>query len=205
MPISSYICVMRINDNSTDTFLLELLKQGNISAYEAVFTRYYSTLCAYAKLFLKSADVCENIVQELMLWIWEHHSELRITDSLSNYLFTATRNRALKHISHEMVERRILDEMHKKLHGQFESPDFYIVKELESRIQAAIAALPDSYRQAFEMNRYEKKTYNEIAEALGISPKTVDYRIQQALKLLRTTLKDYLPLAAAFLILKDIV
>ena len=35
-------------------------------------------------------------------------------------------------------------------------------------------------------------TYQEIGDALGISPKTVAYRIQQALKLLRTGLKDYL-------------
>ena len=193
---------MRIDDNSTDTFLLDLLKSGNMAAYEKVFMRYYSTLCAYAELFIKSSDVCENIVQELMLWVWENHSELHITDSLSKYLFTATRNRCLKHISHEMVERRVLDEMHKKLHGQFESPDFYIVKELESRIQAAVAQLPDSYRQAFELNRYEKKTYEEIATMLGVSPKTIDYRIQQALKLLRASLKDYLPLIATFVMMR---
>ena len=34
----------------------------------------------------------------------------------------------------------------------------------------------------------------EIAETLEVSPKTVDYRIQQALKQLRIDLKDYLPL-----------
>ena len=193
---------MNITDNSTDTLLLELLKRGNMSAFEKVFTRYYSTLCAYARLFIRSGDVCENIVQELMLWIWENHSELHINDSLSRYLFTATRNRCLKHISHEMVERRVLDEMHKKLHGQFESPDFYIVRELEERIRDAVARLPDSYRQAFELNRYERKTYDEIASMLGVSSKTVDYRIQQALKLLRASLKDYLPAIAIFIALK---
>ena len=193
---------MRINDNSTDTLLLDMLKSGSMSAFEKVFSRYYSTLCAYAKLFIRSSDACENIVQELMLWIWENHSELHITGSLSRYLFAATRNRCLKHISHEMVERRVMDEMHKKLHGQFESPDFYIVKELEKRIGAAVAQLPDSYRQAFELNRYEKKTYEEIATMLGVSPKTIDYRIQQALKLLRASLKDYLPLIAAFVVIR---
>lgn len=193
---------MNITDNSTDTLLLELLKRGNMSAFEKVFTRYYSTLCAYSRLFIRSGDVCENIVQELMLWIWENHSELHINDSLSRYLFTATRNRCLKHISHEMVERRVLDEMHKKLHGQFESPDFYIVRELEERIRDAVARLPDSYRQAFELNRYERKTYDEIASMLGVSSKTVDYRIQQALKLLRASLKDYLPAIVIFIALK---
>ena len=52
----------------------------------------------------------------------------------------------------------------------------------------------DEYRKAFEMNRFEEMTYNEIAERTGVSPKTIAYRISQALKILRTKLKDYIPL-----------
>ena len=47
------------------------------------------------------------------------------------------------------------------------------------------------------MNRFQNMTYHEIAEKLNVSSKTVDYRIQQALKLLRVELKDYLPLLMA--------
>lgn len=49
------------------------------------------------------------------------------------------------------------------------------------------------------MHRFQNKTYQEIAEELNISSKTVDYRIQQALKQLRKELKDYLPLLLFFL------
>ena len=52
----------------------------------------------------------------------------------------------------------------------------------------------DEYRKAFEMNRFEEMTYNEIAERSGVSPKSIAYRISQALKILRTKLKDYIPL-----------
>ena len=44
------------------------------------------------------------------------------------------------------------------------------------------------------MHRFDNKSYKEIAEILQVSQKTVDYRIQQALKQLRIMLKDYLPL-----------
>lgn len=172
-------------------------------AYELLFSRYYSSLCAYANFFVHDNDMCENIVQELMVWLWENHGGLHISDSLSRYLFTATRNRCLKHISHGVVERRVFDELHKRLHCQFESPDFYIVKELEERIRDAVMSLPDSYREAFVLNRFEKKTYGEIAEMLDVSPKTVDYRIQQSLKLLRISLKDYLPALALFMMLPE--
>ena len=54
--------------------------------------------------------------------------------------------------------------------------------------------LPPSYREAFVMHRFQQMSYKEIADQLHVSTKTVDYRIQQALKQLRTDLKDYLPL-----------
>lgn len=47
---------------------------------------------------------------------------------------------------------------------------------------------------AFKMNRFEEMTYNEIAERTSVSPKTIAHRIFQALKILRTELKDYIPL-----------
>ena len=76
----------------------------------------------------------------------------------------------------------------------FDDPDFYVVEELSQKIQSALEALPSNYREAFEMNRFQKLTYKEIASQLNVSSKTVDYRIQQALKQLRIDLKDYLPL-----------
>ena len=82
----------------------------------------------------------------------------------------------------------------------FEDPDFYIIDELTQKIEKAILNLPESYRIAFEMHRFQNKTYQEIAEELNISSKTVDYRIQQALKQLRKELKDYLPLLLFFFV-----
>lgn len=72
--------------------------------------------------------------------------------------------------------------------------DFYQLEELRRKIKEAVDALPPAYREAFVMHRFDNKSYKEIAEILQVSPKTVDYRIQQALKQLRVSLKDYLPL-----------
>lgn len=68
------------------------------------------------------------------------------------------------------------------------------MKELMKLTEEAIERLPPQYREAFVLHRFEGKSYKEIADFLCVSPKTVDYRIQQALKLLRIRLKDYLPL-----------
>ena len=82
---------------------------------------------------------------------------------------------------------------------KFDSPDFYVVEDLAEHLEAALAELPPTYRQAFEMNRFQGKSYKEIADTLGLSPKTVDYRIQQALKRLRVALRDFLPILGSLL------
>ena len=68
-------------------------------------------------------------------------------------------------------------------------------RELRERVKKAIDALPETYREAFIQHRFEGKSYKEIAKGIGKSSKTVDYRIQQALKQLYKDLSDYLPVA----------
>ena len=72
--------------------------------------------------------------------------------------------------------------------------DYYQITELRELLKKAINKLPDSYRQAFVMHRFQHMSYKDIAEQVGVSSKTIDYRIQQALKILRKELKDYLSL-----------
>jgi RNA polymerase sigma-70 factor (ECF subfamily) len=67
-----------------------------------------------------------------------------------------------------------------------------MVEELAIRIQSAIKELPEKYKEVFEMSRFGEKTNAEIAAKLGISIKTVEYRITKSLKILRIKLKDYI-------------
>ncbi len=76
----------------------------------------------------------------------------------------------------------------------------YQFEELVRNIGKAIESLPESYRTAFVMHRFQGKSYKEIAEVSHVSPKTIDYRIQQSLKILRIKLKDYLPVNLLFII-----
>ena len=77
-------------------------------------------------------------------------------------------------------------------------PTSTLYRELTEKIEEALARLPENVREAFELNRFQNLTYNEIAERLGVSPKTIDYRIQQALKQLRIDLKGVSPLITSF-------
>ena len=178
---------------SDNDFLLSAVQRGDQKAFDTLFRRYYPMLCAYGHRFVDLEDA-EEIVEDSLLWIWENRETLVIESSLNSYLFKMVYRRALNKLAHIDATQRADTRFYEEMQEMLQDTDYYQVEELTRRIEGAVAALPESYREAFVMHRFRDMSYKEIAETLGVSPKTIDYRIQQALKQLRTDLKDYLPL-----------
>ena len=120
--------------------------------------------------------------------------DLIIESSLNQYLFKMTYRRVLNHLTREQVKTKAEAAFYERTQAALCEVDYGRFEELDRKIKEAMAALPDSYREAFVMHRFKELSYKEIAEVLDVSPQTVAYRIQQALKLLRVSLKDYLPM-----------
>ena len=176
-----------------ERFLLSAMQHGDLKAYGVLFRRYYPILCAYATKFVELKDA-EEIVQDVMLWLWENRETQTFETSLSQYLFKTVYHRAINQIVRHQSQLRADTLFYENMQEMLQDTDFYQLEELQRWIREAVDALPPAYREAFVMHRFDNKSYKEIAEILQVSPKTVDYRIQQALKQLRITLKDYLPL-----------
>ena len=178
---------------SDNDFLLSAVQRGDQKAFDTLFRRYYPILCAYGHRFVDLEDA-EEIVEDSLLWIWENRETLVIESSLNSYLFKMVYRRALNKLAHIDATQRADTRFYEDMQEMLQDTDYYQIEELAKRIEDAVAALPESYREAFVMHRFRDMSYKEIAETLGVSPKTIDYRIQQALKQLRVDLKDYLPL-----------
>lgn len=184
---------MREIDIHNNREIILLLRSGDEAVFDAVYLFYYGRLCAFASQYVELSD-SEEITQEVMLWLWENRMVLVPEMSLKSLLFTMVKNKCLNSLDHTLVKRRVHETLYEKFQYQFEDPDFYVYGELMDLLTKAIEQLPEEYRKAFEMNRFDSLTYHEIAEITGVSSKTIAYRISQALKLLRVELKDYLPL-----------
>ena len=116
-----------------------------------------------------------------------------IETSLGSYLLKCVYRRALNQIRRNEIKGMADTHFFNEMQEMMQDADFYQFQELSRRIKEAVGALPESYREVFIMHRFQEKTYREIAEQLNIPTKTVDYRMQQALKQLRKDLRDYLP------------
>lgn len=93
-----------------------------------------------------------------------------------------------------MLKYDILEKLFDGSDCPYDDPDFYLLEELTAKLNDALERLPHNYKEAFVKNRFDNMTYKEIADELNVSTKTIDYRIQQALKILKVELKDYLPM-----------
>lgn len=174
------------------------LNSGDEQMFDIVYKQYYRGLCAFASQYVAESE-CEEIVQDVMMWLWENRTRLNPELSLKSLLFTMVKNQCLNKITHNQIKQQVREKLYNKFKDQFEDPDFYLEGELIALVTKAIRELPDDYRQAFELNRFQHLTYNEIAERTGVSSKTIAYRICQSLKILRTELKDYMPLLLCLL------
>jgi len=180
----------------TETGDMKQLPFKDIQSFELLFREYYQMLCSYAYRFVNDADTAEEIVQELFYKLWEKRSEIQINTSEKSYLYSAVHNRCLKFIEHRNVESR-----YKSYYLTHESEvdnaphQNSNVNELQNIIDQTINTLPERCGRIFRLNRFEGLKYQEIADKLAISIKTVEANMGKALKILRKNLKDYVEIA----------
>jgi RNA polymerase sigma-70 factor (ECF subfamily) len=140
-------------------------------------------------------DEAEEVVQGTFIGFWEKRENLQIETSLKAYLYRSVRNSCLNEIKRQKVRQVHAQAVLQQEVQVAEASDHDALKiELEDRIHHAIQTLPEQCRLIFKMSRFEELKYQEIADQLGLSIKTVENQIGKALKVLREQLKDYLPM-----------
>ncbi len=168
------------------------IKNDDLAEFEKLFKSFYSPLCHYAYKFLKDMDVAEEIVQEFFYNYWKNRQTMDIQISIKSYMYRAIRNNSLKYIEHLKVVRKYEQNY---IETNSDNPGIVTneleIKELNDIIEATLNELPERCSQIFKLSRFEGLKYNEIAEKLSISIKTVEANMGRALQLFRKNLKQY--------------
>ena len=178
----------------------ELIAQfvaGDLNTFEMIFRDYYKPLVQYGNTLLKDPDETEDIVQQVFVSVWEKRTQLDIHTSLRAMLYKAVHNACLNRIKHYKVRAAHAEEL-KATHSYEDASDQLQAKELNEKILRAVDTLPEQCARIFKMSRFEQLKYQEIADQLGLSVKTVENQMGKALKIIREALKDYLPLLILF-------
>ena len=179
----------------TDTFT------KNEAEFEQLFNKHFRELHAYAYSILKDWETAEEVVQGLFLKLWEKNDWRQIETSIKAYLY-----RSVYFVSLNIIRR-------KKIQLKYQDSTLYSMKtyiddtasklnlgDLDRQLQLALAKLPEKCRVVFYLSRFEELKYQEIADQLSISIKTVETHMGKALRILRGELKEFLPVLILILL-----
>lgn len=174
---------------------IKSLSAGSEQEFERLFKDHFKSLYAYAFTILKNEAIAEETVQHVFYKVWEKKIPGTIQTSLKAYLYKAVYHESLNYLKHQKIKAQYqLHVMHQsKNQADQGASRKMMLKELEEKLRDAMNALPQQCRTIFQMSRFDGLKYQEIANQLGISVKTVENQMGKALKQLRVKLIDYLP------------
>jgi RNA polymerase sigma-70 factor, ECF subfamily len=184
-----------------DTHFIELLAKKDESAFEKVFKDNFKKLQSYAITIVGDENVAEEMVQNLFFKLWDRSEKINIQSSIAAYLYRAVYNESCNYLKHQKVKQGFLNYSKHAMNdiSTEKASKKVLVTELEQRIKNALNDLPEQCRTVFQLSRFEELKYQQIADTLGISIKTVEAQMGKALRIMRVKLVDYLPLVFMFL------
>lgn len=166
-----------------------------ILRFEEVFKTHFKSLHAYAFTLVKEEMLAEEMVQQVFFRIWEKKDFLQIQSSATAYLYRSVYHECLNYLKHQKVKKAYQQYAQTRDDAADQSAAQKIqLSELQWHLSKALNELPEQCRTIFQMSRYEELKYQEIADKLGLSIKTVENQMGKALRLLREKLQDFLPL-----------
>lgn len=179
-------------EDLTDHLLLEKYSEGNASAYNVLFKRYYDSLYRYALKNVKDSCTAEELTMDVMLGLWKKKGDIQVEENLKAYLFRCTKNAIYNHYRKKIlptVSMDLLPENHlltsKAADHELQS------RELEKVYRNKLSQLSPQRRKVYELSREENMSYAEIAKSMGLSVNTVENYMVASLGFFRQQLKDH--------------
>ena len=175
---------------ASDKILLSEFKKGNDQALTHIMDHYHKPLCFYAYSLSNDYDGAKDIVQNIIINLWEHRKALPDIKSFKSYLYKSVYNEFLNQLrtsSRMMVfEKEYFEALKEFVDNQDESK----TRQQIALLDVEIEKLSPKCKETFLLCKREGLTYVEIADHLNISIKTVENHMVKAFSVLRKKMKE---------------
>lgn len=175
----------------TDEQLVMGLCDNKISAFDAIYARYWKILYSVAYSQLGTKEEAEDIVHNVFERIWNNRQIQKI-NCLKAYLIVSVRHFSIKYIKSQITYRKFQEYLiFQEIQKNFSTDDIVNYAELQRVVNDVLQKLPDKTHEIFRMSRYENKSVKEIAAHLDLTEKAVEYHITKSLKFIKERLDMY--------------
>jgi RNA polymerase sigma-70 factor (ECF subfamily) len=156
--------------------------------FESIFRQHYEQLARYAYTILRNQADAEDVVQEVFARIWNTNRNVLTMDQPGFYLATSVKNASISFLRKQAGKQFLPVENIPVAAGEADPAE---EKDLVAIAQKALAQLPPQCLVVFKLSRFGKLTYQQIAEELGISVKTVENQMGKAIRMMREFAKKH--------------
>jgi RNA polymerase sigma-70 factor (family 1) len=171
-------------------FIRTTLHHDPRQGLELLYKRYYQPMCTHAVKFVRSRAVAEDLVSEIFFHFYTHKIFQNISTSYRLYLFSTVRNRAYNYLRWDLNRKAGLNEIEQRPILSENQPDHLSqYEELYHDVEEAVNQLPVDRRRIYLMRKFDGMKYQEIADELNLSVKTVDVQLNRANQFVRNALK----------------
>lgn len=178
------------------SFLKEIAASDCPNSFRLLYNHYYTKLFRQALFYLNNnPDYAQEVVADVFVAFWQSRKILDTITDPDAYLFIALKHAAARYVEKNYKNKTelLIENLPDENFNSNNTTDFEIVDtELQKKYKQAMEKLPPRCAEVFRLVREERKKYSEVANILGISPKTVDNQMNKAVKLLYAELKENL-------------
>lgn len=180
---------------------MEMHYTSDYQGLELLYKKYYSRFITYADSYLKDRELAEDFVSEAFTAFWEKRHTLKPDSNAPAYILTIVRNKCLSYLEHLQVRHRAEKEISSHVDWCLSmkmnclsscDPEGIFSQEIMGIAYSAIMTLPPKTIRTFELSRVQGMSYMEVARAMNMSVKSVEYHISKALALLCLVLEDFI-------------
>lgn len=181
----------------------------DLAAFDRLFREYRPRFIRFAVSYVTDAAVAEDLVMESFMAAWERRALLS-EKSFPPYVLVIVRNKCLNHLRSRQVRLRAEEDLNSHRARLLElrvstleacEPAQLFSDEARRLVDETLARLPERTREIFQRSRFRGESYKEIAASMGTTVKSVEFEVSKAMKSLRVSLRDYLPLFYLFLLI----
>jgi RNA polymerase sigma-70 factor (ECF subfamily) len=175
-------------DTSDEIELIERLQNSDTEAYMILYKKYHVLVYSWAIELVKMAPLAEDLVQDVFLKIWQIRTRLNPHQSFPAFIYRIARNKAFTLLKKIASDEKLRTDVTSYIGATAESTENKLLwQEYETILQTAVEQLPKQRQKVFKLCRQEGKSYEEVAQELGISRNTVKEHMVMAVK----NIKDY--------------
>lgn len=168
-------------EQKDETGLVRRLRAGDNAAFDEIYAAFNGRLLGFLTRMARNRSVAEDLVEETWLRLVSSAQDLRADTSLGPWLFTVARNLYVSYCRSRLRESAYTADLVLLWPGELPRTPFDAASlhEFEERLEAAIAQLPPTYREAVLLVCVEQLRPTDAAAVCGISAELFRQRLKR--------------------------